>query len=245
MAKSSLIIHDFEGFSVPIKIVREWRTSIRVSVNRSNAILRLPHGLLTSTLISEVEKAKVWITKTILKDPEDFKRFLSKAYPSEFEKVVMDQAFKVSILRTKRKTSTGSIKSNELKIKIFDELHPFQEKEVIKKLQSRLFAKYFKERFEQRVHQLNNLYYGFDFKTIRLKYNQSNWGSCSSANNLNFSTKLLITPLEVRDYVIVHELAHLKEMNHSAKFWQVVATALPNYKQQEKWLKDHGSSCDF
>jgi predicted metal-dependent hydrolase len=78
-----------------------------------------------------------------------------------------------------------------------------------------------------------------------LKYNQTNWGSCSTRGNINLSTRLLFAPDDVIDYVIIHELAHLLEMNHSNRFWNIVKKAMPEYREKEVWLKKNGHLCDF
>jgi predicted metal-dependent hydrolase len=70
---------------------------------------------------------------------------------------------------------------------------------------------------------------------------KSRWGSCSGQGNLNFNCLLMRAPDDVVDYVIVHELCHRKEMNHSDRFWTLVESVLPDYKEKRKWLKDHGS----
>ena len=67
-------------------------------------------------------------------------------------------------------------------------------------------------------------------------------GSCSSRGNLNFNCLLMLAPPEVLDYVVVHELAHRKQMNHSALFWQEVARECPDYKKSLRWLKDGGGA---
>lgn len=73
---------------------------------------------------------------------------------------------------------------------------------------------------------------------IRIKDVKSRWGSCSSKRNLNFNWRLVMAPLEVLDYVVVHELCHLKEMNHSKAFWNLVEDILPDYQEQRAWLKE-------
>lgn len=75
---------------------------------------------------------------------------------------------------------------------------------------------------------------------IRIKDVTSRWGSCSSKRNLNFNWRLVMAPMEVLDYVVVHELCHLKEMNHSPSFWRLVGEILPDYKVQREWLKTCG-----
>jgi hypothetical protein len=82
-------------------------------------------------------------------------------------------------------------------------------------------------------------------RSINLKYNHSNWGSCSHAGNVNLSTRLLFAPRSVQDYVILHELAHLVEMNHSDRFWALVERFMPDYREAEKWLKVNRAKCDF
>ena len=76
---------------------------------------------------------------------------------------------------------------------------------------------------------------------ITIRNQRTRWGSCSSRGNLNFNCLLMLTPPEVIDYVVVHELCHRKEMNHSWRFWDEVARVLPGYAEQEKWLKTHGN----
>ena len=75
---------------------------------------------------------------------------------------------------------------------------------------------------------------------ISIREQKTRWGSCSSKGNLNFNWRLIFAPEEVVDYIVVHELAHRKEMNHSRAFYNVVASVLPDYKVQEKWLKENG-----
>lgn len=77
---------------------------------------------------------------------------------------------------------------------------------------------------------------------ITIRRQRSRWGSCSGKGNLNFNCLLMLAPGEVTDYVVVHELCHRKEMNHSPRFWAEVEKVLPDYKRQKKWLKDHGGA---
>ena len=78
------------------------------------------------------------------------------------------------------------------------------------------------------------------YQNIRITSARTRWGSCSSKGNLNFSWRLVMAPCEVIDYVVVHELCHLKEPNHSKKYWSRVAAAMPDYRSHRNWLKDNG-----
>jgi len=83
--------------------------------------------------------------------------------------------------------------------------------------------------------------YQIKFNTIKITSAKTRWGSCTSKRNLNFSYRLILCPEKVIDYVICHELAHLKEMNHSKKFRREVERLMPDYKEHNKWLKDNAS----
>lgn len=81
---------------------------------------------------------------------------------------------------------------------------------------------------------------GVRYGRITIRNQRSRWGSCSSRGNLNFNCLLMLTPPEIIDYVVVHELCHRLEMNHSPAFWAEVERVLPDYKKYRKWLKKEG-----
>ena len=76
---------------------------------------------------------------------------------------------------------------------------------------------------------------------ITIRNQKTRWGSCTSQGNLNFNCLLMKAPKEVLDYVVVHELCHRKEMNHSKAFWDYVESVMPDYKVHRAWLKEHGA----
>ena len=82
---------------------------------------------------------------------------------------------------------------------------------------------------------------GVTYGRITIRNQRSKWGSCSSKGNLNFNCLLMVAPPEVIDSVIVHELCHRKEMNHSDRFYAEVLRVFPDYYKWDKWLKDNGS----
>ena len=82
---------------------------------------------------------------------------------------------------------------------------------------------------------------GVDYNRVTIRHQKTKWGSCSGKKNLNFNCLLLLTPTEVMDSVIVHELCHLKHMNHSKEFYEEVLRVCPNYKQYNRWLKQNGA----
>ena len=81
---------------------------------------------------------------------------------------------------------------------------------------------------------------GVTYGRITVRDQKTRWGSCSQTGNLNFNFRLILAPSEVLDYVVVHELCHRRQMNHSAQFWQEVAQVLPDYRKRKAWLTENG-----
>lgn len=77
------------------------------------------------------------------------------------------------------------------------------------------------------------------YTSFRLSSAKTRWGSCSGKNSINLNWRLVMTPAEVIDYVVIHELAHIKQKNHSVKFWEIVQTYDPLWKQRRKWLREN------
>ncbi len=82
--------------------------------------------------------------------------------------------------------------------------------------------------------------YQFEFREAKISNARTRWGSCSSRGNLNFTWRLIMAPLPVIDYVVVHELVHLEIKNHSRQFWNRVEEIMPDYRRHKKWLKENG-----
>ena len=87
--------------------------------------------------------------------------------------------------------------------------------------------------------------HGFDFGQIRIKNQKTRWGSCSAKGNINLNLRLMMAPDGAIDYVIIHELCHLRELNHSKAFWSLVEACCPDYRDWRRWFKQYGESLIF
>lgn len=105
--------------------------------------------------------------------------------------------------------------------------------------EQRLYRDKAREIFEQKVSYYAQMM-GVSYGRIAIRDQKTRWGSCSGEGNLNFNWRLIFAPAGVLDYVVVHELAHRKEMNHSPRFWRVVEDTMPEYRKYQKWLKENG-----
>lgn len=105
--------------------------------------------------------------------------------------------------------------------------------------EQRLYRDKAREIYEQKVSYYAQMM-GVSYGRIAIRDQKTRWGSCSGEGNLNFNWRLIFAPAGVLDYVVVHELAHRKEMNHSPRFWKVVEDTMPEYRKYQKWLKENG-----
>ncbi len=106
-----------------------------------------------------------------------------------------------------------------------------------------LFENWYKAAARQALTERTRFYaqkFGLKYEKVHISSARTRWGSCSARGTLNFTWRLVMAPLEVIDYVIVHELAHLRVKNHSAAFWAEVAKMMPDYKIRRDWLKKNG-----
>lgn len=240
-----LITVEINGLQVPVKIIRESRSGYRASIGKDSLIVRLPSSPFF--YVSEkdaIQRLKDWLDLLLLKKPNVLDRFKIKEYQDGQEVIVRGTTFQLLLNKSSNKNHSAKIVGKTIQINLVPDDERSRPK-AIKTLLSRVLANRFKPELERRLHELNQQFFQQKYSTLRLKYTSSNWGSCSSKGNINLSTRLLFAPEDVVDYVMIHELAHLKEANHSARFWELVADAMPNYKEKERWLKTNGHLCDF
>jgi predicted metal-dependent hydrolase len=217
------------------RVIRSRRKSIALVVQpNGELIVRAPKGATRKQINSLLEKHADWIAKKQLQakeaqalfaphlflEGESFP-FLGENYSLEFvdsekPKLVFTEKFQLT------KSAQGKAEA------IFEQWYKKRAREI----------------FTARVEYYSQKH-SFSYRKVKLSSANKRWGSCSAKGNLNLTWRLVMTPLEIIDYVIVHELCHLRELNHSKKFWANVESILPDYKIRRKWLKENGSNFHF
>lgn len=247
MAKPVDQVWNVEGIEVPVRLYREWRNNSRISITKDRVIIRVP--MVSANLINHSHQkwAMQWLTdqfktNSVLRD-----RFVPSVF---FTGQVITTAYKsYSLVIDKSKLVKNKAQLNPkdsvIRLMISDQLSARDEEEIIRHLIYKCIAKNLKPVVVQRIHRLNKLHFNEQLNDVKIKNNKSNWGSCSARRNLNISFRTLFVPLEVQDYIFIHELAHLKELNHSERYWNIVQSAMPDYKEKERWLKSYGNQTIF
>lgn len=244
------LTHEIDGVTLPVKYYKELgRRSMRISFGKKAILYRVPLEL--TRVPGKEEEMWTWFRKSIAKqiksDPSLLHKYQIKSYTHGDTYHVGDRKYLLHLIeKGNRKSLRGQIVGDIIYIELPLGLSFESRNITIKKLLSRVIAKDFYPHIRRRVNELNaQFFYIPKINSVNLKYNTSNWGSCSTSGNLNLSTRLFFAPSAVIDYVIIHELAHFYEHNHSHRFWALVEDAMPDYKAYEEWLTEHGSECDF
>ncbi|MEO8066018.1 MAG: YgjP-like metallopeptidase domain-containing protein [Candidatus Doudnabacteria bacterium] len=149
-------------------------------------------------------------------------------------RVVVTKPERISVARAEQfvKSKSSWIKKNIAKLQNKKAIptHTLSKHQVLEFVRSRV--------------DIYNRYYNFSLNKISIKDHKSLWGSCSRRRNLNFNQRIASLPLNQADYIIVHELCHLKEFNHSVVFWALVAQTIPDYKLIKKELRKYSFGLD-
>lgn len=211
------------------QIIRSKRRTVALIVKADGSVIvRAPLRASLKAIREFVQGNAAWIEKKqaevlAAKHPEPKQyisgetfMFLGNAYSLEIAKgqkkpLVLEATFRLS----------ESAQSNARSI--FERWYRAQAKQIL----------------NDRVHSYANQH-GFQYRKIGITSARTRWGSCSPNGSLNFSWRLVMAPMEMVDYVVVHELVHTVFHNHSKQFWRKVEEIMPDYKERRKWLKKHG-----
>lgn len=233
------------GVEVPVKVVLEKRRYYRYALTRRCALLRLPSSASDKDVGQHLHRLGQWVEELAGQKPEVLAHFRGHNYRDGDGLLVNERRYVLQIHDEQRSTHVGYLEGKTIVLRLCSHVTASERTKAIRVLLSRVVAGDFQAEIERRVHEINRRTVNRPIRRISLKYNTSNWGSCSSRGNINLSTRLLFAPQEVQDYVILHELAHLVEHNHSDRFWALVKQYMPDYRRHEKWLRENSHLCRF
>ena len=230
---------------IPVKIYFENRQSSRIAIGKDIVHLRLPATIEKTELEERLSWMSNWLQQLFTKKPDLLNRFRTQIYQDGDVVIVGSRSYTLNLKLSDKQSSSGKLSGHTIQLNLSQKLAGKDLEKSIKTLLSRIIGNDFLPEITERVLSLNDIHFRQKIKSVKLRYTHSRWGSCSTSGAINLSTRLLFAPDHVIDYVIIHELAHLLQANHSDKFWQLVSRAMPDYREKELWLKTHGSKCDF
>jgi predicted metal-dependent hydrolase len=220
---------------------RARRVRLKISAKHGLQVI-IPAGAKFANLDEFIENNADWILKHYNRLQQEAqeqvpqRRFVSgEILPLLGESHRMDVEAK-----PRGKLTTVMVKNDTIQVRLgkgYTAEHHTEIRSALESWYRDLAKDYIVRRVEQLARQ-----HGFEYKRITIKSQSTRWGSCSSKHNLNFNWRLIMAPPAAIDYVIIHELCHLRELNHSARFWRLVAQYCPNYETWVKWFKHNSAA---
>ncbi|MEO0247668.1 MAG: SprT family zinc-dependent metalloprotease [candidate division WOR-3 bacterium] len=209
------------------KIIRSKRKTVALQVtNDATLIIRAPYNVSDETIMLIISKHEDWIKRKKIEIEARGSKFTPKEFVNGEGFLYLGQSYKLTIVDEQDiplRFDNGFYLSRNALSRAREVFIEWYKKETYKKVLERV-EKYAKEG-------------GFEYGKINITNANKRWGSCSQNGNLNFSWRLVMAPLSVIDYVVVHELVHTEEKNHSKNFWLKIKILLPNFEKQLDWLK--------
>lgn len=212
------------------------RKSVEINISPPDqVIIRVPKKMTHKQIDDLIHRKSKWIIKkldeihSVLEQKQEVNfidgetiMYLGEKYKLSINENTHLKAIQIEIHKDYISINTPYIQQSEIKQAVID----WYKKQARKIVMERI------EYYQQHIKIKPNY--------IRIKEQKKRWGSCSSKHNLNFNWKIIMAPIEVVDYLVVHEMSHLEYMNHSKMFWDKVQSILPDYKDRQKWLKTNG-----
>lgn len=212
-------------------LVRSNRSSIGITVERDGSIVvNAPEGLEIDEIEKHVHKKRLWIWEKLAIKKAHKNNEIEKKFISGESFYYLGRSYRLQIIdeETSLKLKNGWF--------ILNKKNQNQAKELFKNW----YAQHLKSKIIERLkylHKQLNIEIP-DYKVMELGYR---WGSCSKDGVLNFNWKIAMAPVSVIDYIIIHEIAHLKEHTHSERFWKEVQRMVPNFLEKKEWLRNNGN----
>lgn len=212
------------------KIIRSKRKTVALQItDDSTLIIRAPYNVSDKAIMKIVDKNREWIRKNKIKMEARDPKFTPKEFVNGEGFLYLGRSYKLTI-----------VDEQDLPLR-FDNGF-YLSKEALpqaKKIFINWYRKAAYEKILERVEKYSKEG-GFKYRKINITNSQRRWGSCSTNGNLNFSWRLIMAPLSVIDYVVVHELTHTQIKNHSKEFWVKIKLLMPDFERYSNWLKQNG-----
>lgn len=229
-----------EGKSIEYEIIKSNRKTIELSINTEKKImLKIPNRCNREDALKFLKEKESWIKQRLEAIESHYSGRETREFTNGEKLLYIGKEYPLEVqMKNENKVAAG-FDGSKFTLIMPSFLDEEKRKETSKEILLGLYRKIARNILQDRSNHYSRLV-GVQVNKIFIKEQKTLWGSCSSLNNINYNWKLVMAPLEVLDYVVIHELCHIIHRNHSQQFWSEVEKHMPTYKKSMEWLKKHG-----
>lgn len=221
-----------DGFEFPVEVIRtDRKKSASIYLDGEGIKVRVPESLSDSRVRDLIEKKSQWIKRKL--------REAELTVPPRPKEFVSGETFSYLGRNYRLKVIPGGKPSLKLRGGYLEATisgSPKTREEEVRSLLVGWYQKHAQERLEEKTHRYAKILQ-VEPKCVSVKDYKSQWGSCSTTGNLSYNWRIVMAPHRIVDYVVVHELCHLLEHNHSPDYWRHVERIVPDFKECREWLR--------
>jgi predicted metal-dependent hydrolase len=211
--------------------------AIAIRVKEKRVTIKVPFFINNNLIQQLVNKKLPWIKKQ-LNIQSKFLTLEKKLYINDEKFLYLGKYYKLKILKNKK--YSVNIEGDFLQVNVKNELNILKVKKLLKEwFREKSFIYFKKETYNYA--KINNL----KINSVKVREYKARWGSCSNKGDISFNWRLIMAPPKIIEYVIIHELMHIKEHNHSPKYWNYVKSLYPNINEAKEWLMYNGQTLNI
>ena len=233
---------EVNGKEYPVEISFEDKKTSSATIREGTVILKIADWLDEKTRLKHIESLLKRLKKVLEKGGSIGPRKKFIGIKDGHQLSTFSKSYIVRLLSTPKKYSFGNIVNDMIIISLAENLSERRKEKSAYSLTRRLISKEHLIDIKWMVEDINRQHFNSKVNEVRIKEQTRSWGTCSSKNNINISFNALFLPKELLRYILVHEIAHTVEHNHSRDFWKLVEKAAPNYRELRKEVKKNGMS---
>lgn len=232
---------NYNGKKIYYTLARTKRKTIGIIIDRNGEVkIHAPYRASNSQICEVVRKKADWIERKVIEIKARNSKLICRQFVGGEKILYLGKEYILQIVEKDSGRSDVIIHEGTVTVYISPGLSDESRKETIKEALIKWYKRHFSEIVKERLENYSLQLKAAPIKVV-IKNQKTMWGSCSQKGNINLNWRLVMAPVEIIDYVIVHELCHLKVMNHSKEFWNLVASTLPNFHESKNWLKINGN----
>jgi predicted metal-dependent hydrolase len=200
--------------------------------------VRAPKGMKKEDIIKNLHRKEKWIINNLDKMTEILKYDSIKEFVSGEKFLLRGRRYALKVSKSKKELPSLEFKKSQFKAIVPSQFSETQYESLLRPL----FIKFYKDRAEMIIRGRVNKYLKYfnkEPKKIIIAELNNKWGSCSKNNQMRFNWRIVLAKTSIIDYVVVHELCHMIQKNHSDKYWKELKRILPEYEKQKEWLREN------